>query len=108
MSEGSREQLMKRAEESDEDSAERLQAVKRRKTEDKHAEDDKKYPKKKVVLLMAYSGKGYYGMQVHTAAGFSLHTLHFLHLAEFKRVLCFREILEPLSSGPSKTIWSPR
>lgn len=27
-------------------------------------QDEKKYPKKKVALLMAYSGKGYYGMQV--------------------------------------------
>ncbi|XP_067232607.1 tRNA pseudouridine synthase A isoform X3 [Chanodichthys erythropterus] len=26
-------------------------------------QDEKKYPKKKVALLMAYSGKGYYGMQ---------------------------------------------
>lgn len=29
-------------------------------------EQAKKYPKKKVVLLMAYSGKGYHGMQVIT------------------------------------------
>lgn len=27
-------------------------------------QDERKYPKKKVALLMAYSGKGYYGMQV--------------------------------------------
>lgn len=30
----------------------------------KSDQDEKKYPKKKVALLMAYSGKGYYGMQV--------------------------------------------
>lgn len=71
MSEGSRaEQLMKRA--SEEDSAERLLPVKRLKKEEGPGEDDKKCPKKKVVLLMAYSGKGYYGMQVHTAAGIAL------------------------------------
>lgn len=28
------------------------------------AEKEKRLPKKKVALLMAYSGKGYYGMQV--------------------------------------------
>lgn len=27
-------------------------------------EQNKKHPKRKVVLLMAYSGKGYHGMQV--------------------------------------------
>lgn len=30
-------------------------------------EQAKKYPKKKVVLLLAYSGKGYHGMQVNRA-----------------------------------------
>lgn len=30
---------------------------------DNCTEDERKYPKKKVVLLIAYSGKGYYGMQ---------------------------------------------
>ncbi|XP_054612331.1 tRNA pseudouridine synthase A [Dunckerocampus dactyliophorus] len=40
-----------------------VQANKRLKTEGEHAEDEKRYPKKKVVLLMAYCGKGYYGMQ---------------------------------------------
>lgn len=67
MSEGSKDEptakLMKRANEENEDSAERVQAAKRLKAEGVHAEDEKKYPKKKVVLLMAYSGKGYYGMQ---------------------------------------------
>lgn len=57
-------QLLKRPneEDKDEDSVER--ATKRVKTHEEHAEDGKKYPKKKVVLLLAYSGKGYYGMQV--------------------------------------------
>lgn len=26
-------------------------------------DEEKRFPKRKVVLLMAYSGKGYYGMQ---------------------------------------------
>uniref|UniRef100_A0A3Q2QIP8 Pseudouridylate synthase 1 homolog n=1 Tax=Fundulus heteroclitus TaxID=8078 RepID=A0A3Q2QIP8_FUNHE len=53
--------LLKRPNEENEESAER--AAKRVKAEGEHTEDDKKYPKKKVVLLLAYSGKGYYGMQ---------------------------------------------
>ncbi|KAM3599874.1 uncharacterized protein V6R79_013259 [Siganus canaliculatus] len=52
--------VLKRANEENEDSAE---AAKRIKAEGEQAEDEKKYPKKKVVLLLAYSGKGYYGMQ---------------------------------------------
>lgn len=56
--------LLKRTSEENDDSAERVQAAKRLKTEGEHTEDEKKYPKKKVVLLLAYSGKGYYGMQV--------------------------------------------
>lgn len=67
MSEGSVDQqpakLLKRANEENEDSTEKVQATKRVKTDEEHTEDEKKYPKKKVVLLMAYSGKGYYGMQ---------------------------------------------
>lgn len=59
--------LLKRTNEENEDSAEKVQAAKRVKTGGEHAEDEKKYPKKKVVLLMAYSGKGYYGMQVYSA-----------------------------------------
>ncbi|XP_060929845.1 tRNA pseudouridine synthase A [Limanda limanda] len=55
--------LLKRANEANGDSSERLQAAKRLKTEGEQADDEKKYPKKKVVLLLAYSGKGYYGMQ---------------------------------------------
>ncbi|CAB1318624.1 unnamed protein product [Coregonus sp. 'balchen'] len=31
--------------------------------------DERKHPKRKVVLLLAYSGKGYYGMQGVSAAG---------------------------------------
>ncbi|XP_072518194.1 pseudouridylate synthase 1 homolog isoform X2 [Salminus brasiliensis] len=37
--------------------------VKKLKTDDDQASDEKRFPKRKVVLLMAYSGKGYYGMQ---------------------------------------------
>uniref|UniRef100_A0A669CPN0 Pseudouridine synthase 1 n=1 Tax=Oreochromis niloticus TaxID=8128 RepID=A0A669CPN0_ORENI len=55
--------LLKRTNEENKDSAEKVQAAKRVKTDGEHAEDEKKYPKKKVVLLMVYSGKGYYGMQ---------------------------------------------
>ncbi|CAG5867321.1 unnamed protein product [Menidia menidia] len=65
MSQGSTDQqtsnLLKRANEENEDSAEI--ATKRVKADGEHIEDDKKFPKKKVVLLLAYSGKGYYGMQ---------------------------------------------
>ncbi|KAM9841157.1 pseudouridylate synthase 1 homolog [Aulostomus maculatus] len=62
MSERSNEEqtAMKRANEENQDSPE---ATKRVKTEGVHAEDERRYPKKKVVLLIAYSGKGYYGMQ---------------------------------------------
>lgn len=67
MSEGAKDEqtakLLKRANEENEVSAETVHATKRIKTEGEHAEDEKKYPKKKVVLLMAYCGKGYYGMQ---------------------------------------------
>lgn len=108
MSEGSRdqqmEQLLKRTKNSDEDSAEGLQATKRRRAGEEHTEDDKKYPKKKVVLLMAYCGKGYYGMQVHSAEGPLTPHARCFFIAE-SEALCFREILEPLSSGPLKTIW---
>lgn len=67
MSEGSIDgqtaKMVKRANEENGGSAEEVQATKRVKVEGEHAEDEKKYPKKKVALLMAYSGKGYYGMQ---------------------------------------------
>lgn len=53
--------VLKRPNEENEDSAEK--AAKRVKAEGDQNEDDRKYPKKKVVLLLAYSGKGYYGMQ---------------------------------------------
>ncbi|XP_029442630.1 tRNA pseudouridine synthase A isoform X2 [Rhinatrema bivittatum] len=33
------------------------------------SEENKKYPKRKVVLLLSYSGKGYHGMQGVSAAG---------------------------------------
>lgn len=68
MSEASRDEQtakpLKRSNEENEDSAERAQDAKRIKAEGEQAEDEKKYPKKKVALLLAYSGKGYYGMQV--------------------------------------------
>lgn len=67
--------LMKRANEENKDSAEVVQAAKRIKAEGEITEDEKKYPKKKVVLLLAYSGKGYYGMQVRTVVGLSLSVL---------------------------------
>ncbi|XP_062867523.1 tRNA pseudouridine synthase A [Trichomycterus rosablanca] len=51
--------VLKRASESTETENE----VKKLKTEDQKADEEKRYPKRKVVLLMAYSGKGYYGMQ---------------------------------------------
>lgn len=57
-------QQLKRANEESEGSIEGLQASKRIKSEVEPTDDDRKYPKKKVVLLLAYSGKGYYGMQV--------------------------------------------
>lgn len=67
MSEGSKaeqpDKLLKRTTEENEDSAEWVHTAKRIKVEGEHAEDEKRYPKKKVVLLLAYSGKGYYGMQ---------------------------------------------
>uniref|UniRef100_UPI0037E8ABE4 pseudouridylate synthase 1 homolog isoform X1 n=2 Tax=Semicossyphus pulcher TaxID=241346 RepID=UPI0037E8ABE4 len=67
MSEGPRDEqtakLLKRANEENEDSAETVQDPKRIKAEGENTEDDKRFPKKKVVLLVAYSGKGYYGMQ---------------------------------------------
>lgn len=68
MSEAAKEEiaakLMKRANEENEESAEKAQAAKRIKADGEHTEDEKKYPKKKVALLLTYSGKGYYGMQV--------------------------------------------
>lgn len=60
--------LPKRAKEENDESAEMVQAPKRIKSEGEHPEDERKYPKRKVVLLVAYSGKGYYGMQVTAAA----------------------------------------
>ncbi|KAF1377392.1 hypothetical protein PFLUV_G00200350 [Perca fluviatilis] len=66
MSEGSRDEqtakLLKRANEENAD-AEKVKDPKKLKAEVETTEDEKKYPKKKVVLLVAYSGKGYYGMQ---------------------------------------------
>ncbi|XP_040054016.2 pseudouridylate synthase 1 homolog isoform X2 [Gasterosteus aculeatus] len=68
MSEGPRSEetakLLKRANEENDDSAE--MATKKLKAEGDIVEDEKKCPKKKVALLVAYSGKGYYGMQRNT------------------------------------------
>lgn len=65
--------------------------------------DNKKIPKKKVALLMAYSGKGYYGMQVQTEAGSSASGVS---VWECDRVVvCARGTLGDPSSGPSKTTW---
>lgn len=50
--------VLKRVSEENEDTV----AAKKLKT-DEVQDDERKYPKKKVVLLVAYSGKGYYGMQ---------------------------------------------
>lgn len=67
MSDGPRDEptakLLKRPIEEHEECGDKVQAAKKIKAEGDHTDDDKKYPKKKVVLLMAYSGKGYYGMQ---------------------------------------------
>lgn len=90
MSEGSEERLMdqnqdlKRSGRGGEE-GEQIQAAKRRRTAEEQEQkqdlgkdqdqeqdgDNRKCPKKKVALLMAYSGKGYYGMQVQTGAGSS-------------------------------------
>ncbi|XP_061822455.1 pseudouridylate synthase 1 homolog isoform X1 [Nerophis lumbriciformis] len=51
--------LLKRSKEENEG----VEANKRIKAEGEQAKDEKRYPKKKVALLMAYCGKGYYGMQ---------------------------------------------
>lgn len=62
MSEGAKDEqpakLLKRASEEND-----VQPTKRIKAEEDQADDEKRFPKKKVVLLLAYSGKGYYGMQ---------------------------------------------
>lgn len=54
--------VLKRGNEPNEDGG-----VAKRFKSDNNQEDEKKYPKRKVVLLIAYSGKGYYGMQVSKA-----------------------------------------
>lgn len=76
MNDGSKDEqaakVPKRPNEENEDSAEKVQTTKRIKVDGEHTEDEKKYPKKKVVLLVAYSGKGYYGMQVNTIADLSV------------------------------------
>lgn len=85
----------KRVQEVDEDLV-----AKRRKTDVEQSQEDRRYPKKKVALLLAYSGKGYYGMQVQTSASSPS-----LCPAAFKSVLVGRGILDLRSSGPSRMTW---
>lgn len=132
MSEGSKERLMDQDQNRDQDldlkrsglgdeEVEEIQAAKRRRTAgEEHKQDqdqkqkpdldqdqdgeNKKCPKKKVALLMAYSGKGYYGMQVQTETGSSASGVP---VWECDRVVvCARGTLGAPSSGPLKTIWS--
>lgn len=91
---------------------EQIQAAKRRRTSAEEQKqdldqdqdgDNRKCPKKKVALLMAYSGKGYYGMQVKMEAGSSASGVP---VWECDRVVvCARGTLGAPSSGPSKTTW---
>lgn len=55
--------LLKRVIEENESSGKNGHDTKRHKSDAEKADDEKKQPKRKVALLMAYSGKGYYGMQ---------------------------------------------
>lgn len=134
MSEGSEERLMDQNQDVNQardlkrsgrvgEQEEQIQAAKRRRTaaedqkQDQEQEqkqerdqdqdqdgDNRKCPKKKVALLMAYSGKGYYGMQVQTGAGSSASGGP---IWECDRVvLCARGTPGAPSSGPSKTTWS--
>lgn len=95
-----------------------IQAAKRRKTAaNEQTQDQKqdldqdqdgesrKFPKKKVALLMAYSGKGYYGMQVQTGSTSSASGVPVRECDHFV-CLCARGTLGAPSSGPSKTTWS--
>ncbi len=73
----------------------------KRPAEDTHAEtehedkklktdqDERKYPKKKVALLMAYSGKGYYGMQVSYEDA-AQWFIHYCVVQAFILVLCIQ------------------
>lgn len=54
---------MKRSAEDNGASGDVERVEKKLKGEEDHNQEEKKIPKRKVVLLMAYSGKGYYGMQ---------------------------------------------
>lgn len=124
MSEGSKERLMDQNRDQDLDlkrsgrpgeEVGQIQAAKKRKTEAEEQDqdqkqkqdqdgDNKKCPKKKVALLMAYSGKGYYGMQVQTGTGSSASGVP---VWECDRVVvCARGTLGAPSSGPSRTTWS--
>ncbi|XP_010875756.1 tRNA pseudouridine synthase A isoform X1 [Esox lucius] len=54
---------LKRVEEGNGDSGENGHIRKKLKSDVEDTGDERKHPKRKVVLLLAYSGKGYYGMQ---------------------------------------------
>lgn len=95
-------QHVKRVQEVDEDCV-----TKKRKTDVGESNEDRRYPKKKVALLLAYSGKGYYGMQVQTSAGIYAF-IHFLLFHWFKCVPCLSGIPDHLSSGLLRTTWLPR
>lgn len=104
---------LKRSERGGEETAQ-IQPAKRRRTAaeeeqkqdiDKDQDgDNRKCPKKKVALLMAYSGKGYYGMQVQTEAGSSASGVPVWKCDRV--VVSARGTLGAPSSGPSKTTWS--
>lgn len=81
-------QQVKRVQEADEDLV-----AKRRKTDLELRTEDRRYPKKKVALLLAYSGKGYYGMQVQSAA-----VLVFVHFSSVLLLNLFRVQRNPGSS----------
>lgn len=55
---------LKRVEEGNRESGENGHIRKKLKSDVEQTGDERKLPKRKVVLLLAYSGKGYYGMQV--------------------------------------------
>ncbi|KAM9438323.1 pseudouridylate synthase 1 homolog isoform 1-T2 [Salvelinus alpinus] len=54
---------LKRVEEGNGESGENGHIRKKLKSDVEQTGDERKHPKRKVVLLLAYSGKGYYGMQ---------------------------------------------
>lgn len=89
--------VLKRA--SDSPAVENDHQTKKLKTDEDQTAEEKRFPKRKVVLLMAYSGKGYYGMQVscekETVMGLGLFTCLFAYSP-----FVFRGILEMHSLKP--------